>query len=118
MYVEELSGCFSLSSVAVTRLFTLQQRLRELLVFSKKIVILALCLKKHNSLKSEEKIQLQNVLLFCKHFNDTLRQFSGIGLHFVVIHTFITQLSPLQVSYSSTHSELTPMEKVLSNNCS
>ena len=57
-----------------------------MLVFSHEIVIQALCLK-HNLLKFEDRIQLENVLLVSKYFNNILPSSFEFYSHFTLVHT-------------------------------
>ena len=99
------------NSNAVNRVSILRKRPWELLVFSQKIVIHTLCLKSKIYLNLMIKV---NFKMYSSSVNTLIiwpYQFSTTGSYFVLIYIIITQLPPLQVNYSSPHSEKIYMEK-------
>lgn len=94
---------------AVNRVFTLQKKVLRIINFQPPDCRLSPLFKRHNLLKFENKLQLENALLVSEYLINTIP--SIFGSHFVLMYTIIPQLPALQVNYSNFHSKLIYMEK-------
>ena len=98
---------------AVNRVSILQKKASRTISFQPRDCHSSPLFRKQNLLKFEDKIQLENVLLVSKYFNNILPSVFEKWFTLCSEYIDITQLPPLQVNYSSPHSELIYMEKIL-----